>query len=243
MRLTVLPEDWGDALPKDIEVLLKDAASHLNAPMRLPFSGDIIVKPAPPDNPPRVIYRPSKTGAFTIQLTARNSKWCQFAYQFSHEFCHVLSDYDRLGENPNNWFHETICEVASQFTLKRMSERWPTKPPYLNWADYSVELARYAEDLISAPHCQLPDGITLGEWVAAHEDMLRADPYQRPLNEVVAHGLLPFFESEHSGWNAIRCLPSSNGRLSDYLSDWAESVDVIDRPFVNELSAILSPCK
>ena len=71
-------------------------------------------------------YRPSRQGPFTVFLAARDDYWCQFAYQFSHELCHVLSDYERLGEGPNGWFHEAICELASVFTLRRMAERWLT---------------------------------------------------------------------------------------------------------------------
>ena len=62
--------------------------------------------------------------------SARDRKWAKFGYQFSHEFCHVLSNYENLKANPNNWFHEAICELASVFTLRRMAERWPTHPPY-----------------------------------------------------------------------------------------------------------------
>ena len=74
----------------------------------------------------------------------RDRQQNQYAYQFAHEFCHVLSGYEGLEGNPNNWFHETICELASVFTLRRMAERWPTHPPYPNWAGYSKHLLEYA---------------------------------------------------------------------------------------------------
>ena len=73
----------------------------------------------------------------------------QFAYQFSHEFCHIMSDYERLRENPNGWFHEAICELASVFTLRCMAERWSSCAPYPNWVEYSDSLLSYAEDCLS----------------------------------------------------------------------------------------------
>ena len=110
--------------------------------MRDQVGGTVIVVPAPCDDfTPRTHYRPSSSDPIFIQLTARDTYWSQFAYQFSHELCHILSDYERLGEGPNGWFHEAICESASVFTLRRMAERWRTCPPYAGRTDYAESLA------------------------------------------------------------------------------------------------------
>ena len=105
MQISVLPCDWGEARPRDIEALLKDTASHLNRELRNPFNGIVNVKIAPPDVwTPRILFRPAPDEAFVIQLTAQNRRWSQFSYQFAHEFCHVLSGYQQLRDNPNNGF-------------------------------------------------------------------------------------------------------------------------------------------
>ena len=55
----------------------------------------------------------------SIKLSARDTYWNKYAYQFAHEFCHVISKHDNLKENPNNWFHEAICELSIHaFTLR-----------------------------------------------------------------------------------------------------------------------------
>ena len=77
--------------------------------------------------------------------------------------------------------------------------------------------------------------MTLSTWLASEEESLRADPYQRDKNSVVSYSLLPLFESEPTGWNAIRHLPNSSGVLSDYLRDWQSQVELIDKPFVSRL--------
>jgi len=237
MQIYVPPANWGDALLENIEVLLKDTASHLNRLFRTPFDGTICVRPSPPDEKfPRVLYRRSPDAPFVIWLTARNRQWSQFAYQFSHEFCHVLSDYENLKENPNNWFHEAICELASVFTLRRMAERWPTRPPCPNWADYAESLSIYWQYLLPPQAVQLPEGVPLQEWLSSHEDELRKNEYQREKNALVAYALLPIFESTPTGWNAIRKLPNSSGKLADYLVDWYLSVDHDNRNFVARLS-------
>ena len=138
MLTIVVSGEWGDAQHADIEKLLSDTASHINGLLRSPWAGELHVKPsAPNDRTPRTLFRYSKTGPIVIQLTSQDRRWNQYAYQFAHEFCHVLSGYEDLKDNPNNWFHETICELASVFTLRRMAERWPTHPPqYLYFGGY-----------------------------------------------------------------------------------------------------------
>ena len=146
-----------------------------------------------------------------------------------------MSDYERLGEGPNGWFHETVCELASVFTLRRMAERWPTEPPYPNWGEYAGSLASYAHGYLSCEERQLPAGMTLAAWSQAEEESLRNDRYQRDKNAVVAYSLLPMFESDPAGWNAIRRLPASSAMLMDYLLEWHASVEPADKPFVKRI--------
>lgn len=224
---------WGQGRPADIRVLLKDTASHLNRLLRHPFSGVVVVVPAPPEDPvPRTHYRAGSQDPFIVQLSSRDRRWAQFAYQFSHEFCHILSGYERLRNNPNQWFHEAICETASIFTIRRMAESWVNYAPFPNWTSYAGSLADYAEERFAGSYTQLPKGVALRDWLSQKEDGLRKDPYQRQLNEVLAYAMLPLFESNPMGWNAVASLPDSAERLHSYLQTWRSEVDVEDRSFV-----------
>ena len=236
MRTVVAPYGWGAAHPIDIEVLLTDVASHLSRLLRCPIEGTIIVVPAPCNDPtPRTHYRFSSRDPIFIQLTPRDKKWAQFAYQFSHEFCHVLSDYERLRKNPNSWFHETICELASIFTIRRMAEQWPTHPPYPDWANYVDALINYGEEHIFPNERRLSENTTLSTLLSLEEEELRKDPYQREKNAMVAYSLLPIFESSPAGWNAIRRLPDSSAMFRDYLLEWHTQVEPADKPFVKRI--------
>ena len=240
MQISFLQCDWGDAELPDIEALLKDTASHLNRVLRNPFAETINVKIAPPEDwTPQTFFRSTPHEVFVIQLATRNRQWSQFAYQFSHEFCHVLSGYERLKDNPNNWFHEALCELASVFCLRRMAERWPTQPPFPNWAGYAGCLRAYAAERLPRGNVQLPDGINLHDWLSTNEEVLRIDPYQRDKNSLVAYALLTIFESCPSGWNAISKLPRSSAGIADYITEWHSSVDAADNPFVARLSSVL----
>ena len=236
MKIDVEPHGWGEAKPSNIEALLVDVASHLNRLLVEPVADQIrIVAASGIGAEPITLYRCVLDGPITIQLTARDRKWAKFSYQFAHEFCHVLSRYEQLRNNPNNWFHEALCELASVFTLRRMAECWPIIPPYPNWADYAGALYDYADDLLADENHQLPEGLTLATWLPMHENELRQDPYLRDKNGVIACQLLPLFETHPSGWNAVRNLPDSTGPFSEYLADWHERVEPEDKPFVNRL--------
>ena len=232
--------EWGVARAADIEKLLSDVASHINGLLRTPWAGEVHVRSAPPWDPtPRTPLRSSKTDPIVIQLACKDRRWAQYAYQFAHEFCHVLSGYEVLEGNPNNWFHETICELASVFTLRRMASQWPTDPPYPDWADYSKHLLEYATERQKREEVQLPIGTTLPDWLSSHESGLRKDRYQRDKNDLAAYALLPIFEELPAGWNAIRKFPSSSGELKHYLSDWASAAAPDDVPFVVRLADML----
>ena len=248
MQITVAQCDWGQARLADIEALLTDVACHIVRLLRGPLAGTITVRLAPPhDWTPRTHLRSSADDPFHIQLTAQDRKWAQMSYQFAHELCHVLSNYECLRDNPNNWFHEALCELASVFTLRRMAERWSTHPPYPSLSAYVKSLEAYAEELLSCDERQLPTSMTLPTWLLLEEEALRRATTAALISNtrisdelrhkyaVVAYALLPTFESEPAGWNAILNLPASSAMLKNYLLDWYSQVEPIDKPFVNRI--------
>ena len=235
MQIIVPQDDWGDSVQTDIERLLADVASYITRWLRVPVEGVVFVLTGSEESNPMTYYRGDERGPFVVQLTARDRRWSQFAYQFSHEFCHILSGHDRLRGNPNGWFHESLCELASVFTLRGMAQRWLTYPPFPNWADYAASLEAYAGELVSFQERLLPSDMSLASWLMSEEEGLRGNSYQRNKNAVVSYSLLPIFESEPTGWNAVRTLPDSSTGLKAYLHAWSLQVDPIDKPFVDRI--------
>ena len=233
MDVTVIGCDWGDALRTDVQVLLSNVASHLIGALTVPPLGSVVVKAtASPDDVPVTLYRSSPEEPFTILLSARGRYWSQFAYQFSHELCHVLSDYERLRESRNKWFHEALCELASVFTLRRMAEAWLNQPPYPGWSEYAYSLWDYARGLLSLETRRLPSGMTLSSWLVSEEKSLREDCLQRDKNAVVAYSLLALFEDDPAAWNSARHLPDSSSMFGEYLLEWHVQVEAAYRPSV-----------
>ena len=238
IQLCVSQGDWGNIRPNEIAKLLQDAAFHINRLLRVPFHEKIQVDPSQVDHP-KVLYRSSTEEPYTVWISARDHFWDQFAYQFAHEFCHILSNYEKIKDNPNNWFHEAICELASVFTLNCMSRRWRTHPAFPNRTDYAVALRDYRQDRLDNQEAHLPEGMSLHSWISLRENELRENPVaeqeQRDNQALVAYQLLPLFEKTPNGWNAIRKLPNSSEKLADYLVSWHRAVDLDDKTFVAKI--------
>ncbi len=239
IQLHVSQADWGNIQPNEIAALLQDTAFHINRLLWVPFHEKIQVVPSQVDHP-KVLYRSSPEEPYTIWISARDDFWCKFAYQFAHEFCHVLLGYENLKENPNNWFHESLCELASVFTIRRMAQRWLTHPAFPKRTDYAVALRDYWKNLLNNQEAQLPEGIFLHSWLSLRENELRESPIdereQRNNQKLVVYQLLPIFEKIPNGWNAIRKLPNSSDKLADYLIAWYRAVDPHDKTFVARIS-------
>lgn len=239
MQITIEEADWGGAVGENIRVLLADVQDRFLEHLAKPPTGRVVVRSRPEAGSPRVLYRRTRDEDYIVELTAQGNHWAQYAYQFSHEFCHILTDYDRLHESANKWFHETLCETASLFAVSRSAETWRTRPPYPNWASYSSSLAKYADDVIKKPARRLPAGMDVRTWITEHEPSLRADPAQRDLNGVIANQLLPLFQREPTGWEAVRHLPNSDSNFWEYLAEWEKSAPGRSAEFVAGLRSAL----
>jgi hypothetical protein len=152
-----------------------------------------------PRGGPVTLYQQGPTGETIIRLNTGKTYWAQYAFQFSHEFCHVLCPRGP-DDRDHDWFVESLCELASLFTLRQMGETWKTHPPYGHWKSYASHLTRYADDLIKPR--RLGDR-TLAEWYRQHARELRQTGTNRQLNRTVAVALLPLFEEAPEHWEAV----------------------------------------
>ena len=233
MEIRVESDHWGEGRSGDIEALLRNVASHLTRYLRESIGGTIIVLPtASTEDDPITCYRATPEEPYVILLQARDKRWSKFSYQFAHEFCHVLSGYERLNGNPNGWFHEALCELAAVFALLGMAESWTTHPPFPHWNRYAPHLREYANELLVRPERQLLQEFSLARWLSIQENSLRQDRYQRDKNAIVAYTLLPLFRNEPTGWNVVSRLPPASAMFHDYLCEWYALVEEIDKPFL-----------
>ncbi len=146
---------------------------------------------------PRTLYdhRP-----YEIKISARHTYWCQYVYQFAHELCHVMTNFDRVKQHPYKWFEEALCELCSLFVLRRLASTWRTEPPSAVYdaAGFADEFKIYADGVTQARSEARPQDFA--SWFRKHAGVLEQDRYKRTLNGVVADALLPDFLTDRSVW-------------------------------------------
>jgi hypothetical protein len=238
MNIQIDHGDWGEARREDIQRLLEDVSCQLSRHFSDPPRGGIQVQCRPNEPNPRILYRSSPDQDYVIWLTVQNRDWNKFSYQFSHEFCHILCDYERCRLPANQWFQESLCELASIFTLKQMATTWQTSPPYPNWSDYALSHESYAQKTISRDEHQLGNGVPFPEWYRVNEAKLRADQYQRGLNGLVAVQLLPLFHTSPFQWQSVRHLPNTDEPFDSFLASWRASCPPVHQDFVMRVAEV-----
>jgi len=235
LSIRVLGRNWGAAGSVDIRKVLESAAGELWKRFPDRTLKPIIVQRG--SMAPITLYRRGPNGEYLVKLTPDGRYWCQFAYQFAHEFCHILANYSYKTPRANKWFEESLCEMASIYALRRMAVTWKTKPPYDRWKDYAKDIQAYADDLQKAED-KLPEGKTLAVWYKENSAALRRTPWLRDKNRIVANRLLVLFEADPSGWAAIEYINSGKGAsdsFQDYLSNWYLKTPTAKRKIVGDI--------
>ncbi|AYH43295.1 hypothetical protein [Azoarcus sp. DN11] len=244
LTIRVEGEGWGSAERDEIEALLYAVADELTGGSAAGPVDPIVVTHA--SGSPVTLFDKGREGEYRVSLSARDRGWAQYAYQFGHELCHILSNYEMRAHDPGRrktqWFEEALCETAGLYVLRSMAQHWRTDAPYPGWDVYAPSLAAYAEHLVAEPHRQLPPGMSVAGWLESKLPGLSADPYRRSDNEVVANLLLPRFEQEPGNWVLLRYLnlaPSAPGSLAGYLAQWRDSAPADRRGFISTLAGTL----
>lgn len=166
-------------------------------------------------------YRP-----YEIRINSEKLKWSKYVYQFSHELCHVLSNFDRCKEHKHKWFEESICEMASLFVLRELSHIWIVDPPQkvLEAAQFAPNHAAYVDKFI-AEH-KVPDREELIEWLASNISAMEQNSTNRDLNAIMSLSLLNLFLEDPSLWEECGYLNLWNAHddttFQDHLDSWEE---------------------
>jgi hypothetical protein len=112
-----------------------------------------------------------------------------------------------------------------------MAQIWPSAAPYPNWSDYATSLDSYANEVINREEHRLSPNVSLVDWFRENELELRANPYQRALNGVVAVQLLPVITLNPSHWQSIRYMPNTDEPFSIFVSKWYAACPEVQKGF------------
>jgi hypothetical protein len=238
---------FGKASPEDLRLLLQSTALELwRYCPRTHVDGIEVYHRF---DHPQTDFKRMPDGRIAIGLAAQDTHWAQYSFQFAHEFCHTLANFSnnsRLSDSSpsraNYWLEECLCETASLFTLRAMSRTWQNHPPVPAWRDYAPWFNDYAAQRIAAPEHQLSAGKKFVAWFREHEPALRQNATLWNWNTIIAIQLLPLFEAEPRGWEAVTFLnhrPRNTAEsLTAHLGEWRSRCPVYLRPFVSKVAAV-----
>ena len=234
LRIIVLPGDWGSSELEDIRRVCVSSAGTLWSQLSEDSLAPILVRRS--QTGPVSLFERGKGSEYVVELDTSDNAWAQCAFQFSHEFCHILCNYRNV-PNRQLWFEETLCESASLFALRRMAVEWKTKAPYSNWTSYSSSLGDYAADRIKKYDSQKDP---VSEFYQMHKAELEENANNRELNGYFAVQLLPLFEKTPSAWQSLRYInlgpKKENMSFEHYLSGWHDRVPAKHKQFVKKVA-------
>ena len=225
--------NWGLAKVQDITNLLDfviiDFYSSLDSSKItiLPVSVFNSLSKNPPTNCPEIIIGKDKA---LIYLTAMDNDYCKYSYEFSHELCHYIICKDYPPKNDKfGWLEESLCELASFYTLNKMSITWQTNPPYPNWRDFSINLKNYVNDIILMPENDITKPFIM--WLKDNFPSLYKCRYDREKNRIIAIHLLPIFTRAPELWKIIQYMKIidiiDTMTLEQYLFEWKKLIPSI----------------
>ena len=234
IEVRVADADWGEADPARVMVVLEDTARELQR--LFPAGAPLRVLVSPTSRVPMVLFERTPRGEYHVLLRARGSNWAHYAYEFSHELGHILTNYSRHTREPSaarhQWFEEAVCEMLSVYALRRLAARVPDES--------GAPFADFADLVLGEPHRRAALGIDLGTWLQVNEAALRADPYQRARNEAVTTRLLEIFGRE----SRLRALAYLNAgtepvpaSFRDHLEQWYSRTPPAQQPAVHDVLA------
>jgi hypothetical protein len=249
LDIHVQPNGFGKVNPADITAVLQSAASEIwrHCPRTHLDGIDVYHR----SDHPQTDFKRTPSGRISIGLASQDTYWAQYSFQFAHEFCHTLANFSnnrgwsaRYPRTANFWLEESLCETASLFTLRAMSQSWRTAPFFPAWWDFAPSLNDYAQQRLTLSKHQLPSGKSFLCWFNEHQDALRRNSAIRDWNTIIAIQLLPFFEAEPQAWEAVTFLNHgarpANESLVQHLAELRSECPEDLRPFIRKLASVFA---
>lgn len=246
LEIEVTPGIW-NAQDADVKAVVSSAANEIWKNVAYGQMPRIILVRPPNPKYPVAVFEHDAQDRMQIQVTTTGRLWCQYMYQFAHEFCHGMSGhslpYERQWKNrsgENFWLEESLCEMASWFAMRSAAKTWATNPPYPNWKSYAANIQDYV-DKDMARH-RLPEGQSFVDWLNEHQIDMRSQPTIRGLNALVAKQLLPLFEAEPAAWEVMLYRGRAKGvpgeTLQQHLQAWHDQCPADLQPFMRKVMEV-----
>lgn len=228
-------EAFGKTNYKTVRALLKMVDVNMMAALGLPLfsTRQCIIMPTK-DDPVCV-----KIGEqHYVFLSAKENYWCQWVYQFAHEYCHHIIDGTLSGEwSGLLWFEETICELSSLYNLNRMIDFCMVNG--LQW--YAQSVHDYLNSLLTKNR-ECYSLSADGGWYKQYKDSLMDEQYKRDLYNAIAVLMYPLFIENPRLWKIILNIGDIRSwtSLDNLFSHFEANADDSYRESLNRLRRMFS---
>ena len=234
LTFEVAPGSWGGSNLENIEQVAQSAAQQIWRHIRDHRLSKIRIQRG--NSGPNTLSARGPRGETLVELDTESNRLGQMAYQFAHEFYHVLAAAPRSGIH---WFGEVLGETASMFCLRGMAQEWARQPPYPNWRSYASDLESYASILLREARKTLGE-TRLSDWITTHQSALEKS--DRDKLKPLAAAILPVFESNPAGWEAVLYgdWESRPGEpLENFFRRWRDACPARLQPVVTQIETAL----
>ena len=213
-KITIIPDRRWQQETEDLQDIFESVRDVLSGHITRPLDSNITI--IYHEGQPQVkLYRRSN-GDYKVWISANNYYRGQQVDQFSHEYAHILANYRDPESNHQQWFEESVCVLASIYTLKRLN---------------CSHLKNYVHKSLN-PKDKNIDDIDLLKWYKRNKRGLESldwketesiNPYEKPY--IVSMKLMDIFEAHpDDAWSAVRYMNSDReGKNEDfcaYLNAW-----------------------
>ncbi|MDG2213024.1 MAG: hypothetical protein P8M70_04285 [Verrucomicrobiota bacterium] len=169
--------------------------------------------------------------------------WNQIAYQFAHEFTHILINEGQPSAGPNHWINEAFCEVASYQALKQMAKEWESHPPYSNWKGYAKHHSSYADKYLGKEKAR-PEDMDFKVWFRKNEAALRLGK-RHPKYGLYKYPAYQFYQIIKEDPSQLGALAYLNYGLThsgistkEYLARWKYVLPPVHKPFADKVAGV-----
>lgn len=134
-----------------------------------------------------------------IFLITEGNYWCQWVYQFAHEYCHHLiegkGDQELRGLG---WFEETVCELSSMYCLGKMITLC-NHHTNQSLRRFAPSVRDYLDDLLRCESEYAP----LHLYIRRNLPLLEKPELHREIYRCIARLMLPLFAECPALWKII----------------------------------------
>jgi hypothetical protein len=165
--------------------------------------------------------------------------WCNLAYQFGHEFGHVVANSwqpDAAPRNPCQWLEEALVEAFSLNGLAHLADNWEQNPPFPNDGAYAGAIRSYRDAILDGSRKVAQEqGMAAGfaTWFHKHAEFLVSHGGVTDARGAVPT-MLSLYEADPSCLSDLGALNRWPGRsalpLPEYLRAWHASCAALRTP-------------